>query len=209
MMLIGRYASPYTRRVAVALQVYDMAYRHESWSSFTEFERIAAHNPSARVPVLVLDSGEALIESAAILDYLDELAGPERAMIAPQGAERRAALRVCALAMSICDKLLSMIYDARNHAIACEAWRLRCEDQVARILDVLERQCADRGTGYWFGGRLTHADTAVTCAITFMRAVAPALLAREAWPALAGHVALCEALPAFAATAPTFPPPAT
>ena len=35
-------------------------------------------NPLRRVPTLVLDGGEALIESTAILDYLDELVGPER-----------------------------------------------------------------------------------------------------------------------------------
>ena len=47
--------------------------------------RLAAFNPLRRVPTLVLDGGEALIESTAILDYLDELVGPDKAMIAESG----------------------------------------------------------------------------------------------------------------------------
>ena len=45
-----------------------------------------AFNPLRRVPTLVLDGGEVLIESTAILDYLDELVGPDKAMIADSGA---------------------------------------------------------------------------------------------------------------------------
>ena len=48
--------------------------------------QIAPYNPLRRVPTLVLDDGEALIECTAILDYLDELVGPEKAMIAAEGA---------------------------------------------------------------------------------------------------------------------------
>src|ERR1700724_1722670 len=48
-----------------------------------EAEKIAPYNPLRRVPTLVLDSGEAMIESHIILDYLDELVGEEKAMIAP------------------------------------------------------------------------------------------------------------------------------
>ena len=39
-------------------------------------------NPLRRVPTLVLDDGEALIESAIILDHLDDGVGPDEAMIA-------------------------------------------------------------------------------------------------------------------------------
>ena len=34
-------------------------------------------SPIGRMPALILTSGEVLIESAAILDYLDEIAGAE------------------------------------------------------------------------------------------------------------------------------------
>ena len=40
---------------------------------------------------LVLDDGEALVESFAILDYLDELAGPAQALLPAHGAARRQA----------------------------------------------------------------------------------------------------------------------
>jgi glutathione S-transferase len=71
------------------------------WSTFREGDKIA---PIIRcgVPTMVLDDGEALIESSAILDCLDELVGPERAMIAAQGAarrDRRGVLRISATSL--------------------------------------------------------------------------------------------------------------
>ena len=89
MKLIGQYDSPFVRRVAVAMQMLGIAYDHWPWSTFGDADKVAQYNPLIRVPTLVLDDGEVLIESAAILDYLNELAGPERALIPPSGAARR------------------------------------------------------------------------------------------------------------------------
>src|SRR6478735_8183187 len=91
MFLIGQYDSPFVRRVAIALRLYGLPFEHRPWSTFGDADKIAPYNPLRRVPTLVLDSGEALIESTAILDYLDELVGPDKAMIAPRGARRRSA----------------------------------------------------------------------------------------------------------------------
>jgi len=70
MILIGQYDSPFTRRVAIALKLYGLAFEHRPWSTFGDADKIAPYNPLRRVPTLVLDDGEALIESTAILDYL-------------------------------------------------------------------------------------------------------------------------------------------
>ena len=78
MILIGQYGSPFVRRVAMALGLYGIRYEHRPWSTFGDAGCIAPFNPLRRVPTLVLDSGEALIESGAILDYLDELVGSSR-----------------------------------------------------------------------------------------------------------------------------------
>ena len=76
MLLIGMFDSPFVRRVAVSLKRLDIGFEHANWSVGRDFDRIRAYNPLGRVPTLVLDDGEALIESSAILDYIDELAGP-------------------------------------------------------------------------------------------------------------------------------------
>src|SRR5215813_10852277 len=81
MFLIGQYDSPFVRRVAIALKLYGLAFEHKPWSTFGDADKIAPYNPLRRVPTLVLDDGEALIESTIILDYLDELVGPEKAML--------------------------------------------------------------------------------------------------------------------------------
>ena len=111
MFLIGQYDSPFVRRTAIALRLYGLSFEHKPWSTFGDAEKVAAYNPVRRVPTLVLDDGEALIESGAILDHLDELVGPERAMIARSGPERRRHLRITALATGLADKSVSLVYE--------------------------------------------------------------------------------------------------
>jgi glutathione S-transferase len=101
MFLIGQYDSPFVRRVAIALRLYELPFEHRPWSTFGGGNKIAPFNPLRRVPTLVLDSGEALIESGAILDHLDEQVGRDNAMIAASGPPRRHALRTCALATGL------------------------------------------------------------------------------------------------------------
>ena len=56
MILIGRYDSPFVRRVAIALRLYRIDYEHRPWSTFGDADRIAAFNPLRRVPTLVLEA---------------------------------------------------------------------------------------------------------------------------------------------------------
>src|ERR1700752_4095960 len=111
MFLIGQYDPPFVRPVAIALRLYGLKFDHKPWSTFGDAEKIAPYNPLRRVPTLVLDTGEALIERAAILDYLDETVGPERAMLPAKGAERRKQLRIIALATGLGDKAVSLLYE--------------------------------------------------------------------------------------------------
>src|SRR4051794_35373169 len=167
MFLIGQYDSPFVRRVAIALRLYGLAFEHRPWSTFGDADRIAPYNPLRRVPTLVLDDGEALIESAAILDYLDELAGPEKAMIAPGGAARRRQLRMVALATGLGDKAVSLVYERVLRKQQLQLWVERCEAQIAGVLGVLEQERAAVATPYWFGDRIGHADIAVACVLRF------------------------------------------
>jgi glutathione S-transferase len=208
MILIGQYDSPFVRRVAIALRLYELPFEHRPWSTFAEGDKIAPYNPLRRVPTLVLDGGEALIESTAILDYLDELVGPDRAMIAAKGPERRHALRLCALATGLGDKAVSLLYErVLRKDRQSRIWVERCEAQIGGVLDVLEKERAGIATPFWFGTRIGHADIAVACALRFTREAHPALFDPARHPALSAHAARCEAMPAFAEIVQPLNPP--
>ena len=151
MILIGQYDSPFIRRVAIAMRLYGLAFEHRPWSTFGDGDKIAPYNPLRRVPTLVLDDGEALIESTAILDYLDELVGPEKAMIAARGAARRHALKICALATGLGDKAVSLVYERVLRKEPSKIWVDRCEAQVGGVLEVLEKARDEVETPWWFG----------------------------------------------------------
>jgi glutathione S-transferase len=207
MILIGQYDSPFVRRVAIALRLYGLPFEHRPWSTFGEADKIAPFNPLRRVPALVLDGGEALIESTAILDYLDELVGPEKAMIAERGPERRRALKICALATGLGDKAVSLVYERVLRKDASKLWVERCEAQIGGVLDALEIERAAIATPFWFGTRIGHADIAVACVLRFTGEAHPTLLGAARYPALAAHAARCEALPPFQEIVQPLAPP--
>lgn len=208
MILIGQYDSPFVRRVAVALVLYGFPYEHRPWSTFRDAAQIAHFNPLRRVPVLVADDGEPLIESAAILDYLDGLAGPGRALIAGEGPARRDALKVCALATGLADKAVILVYERVLHEQSSPVWVERCRTQIEAVLEALEADRRSRPDASWWGERMGHADIAVACALRFLREAHPECFDAARWPHLALHCARCEALEAFQAVTQPFLPPA-
>jgi glutathione S-transferase len=207
MFLIGQYDSPFVRRVAIALRLYGITFEHRPWSTFGDADKIAPYNPLRRVPTLVLDDSEALIESHIILDYLDEHVGDAKAMIAPHGIERRRHLKICALATGLADKSVSLVYESVLRKEQLKLWVDRCEAQILGALDVLETERAAVKTPYWFGERIGHADIAVACTLRFTGEAHPHLFTAARHPALSAHAARCEALPPFKEIAQPLAPP--
>ena len=198
MILIGQYDSPFVRRVAIAMRLYGMQFEHRPWSVFGDAEKIAQYNPLMRVPTLVLNTGEALLESHAILDALDQLAPPALAMMPAGGAERREAMKVCALATGLADKAVSLVYEGAIHKRETQVWVDRCRSQIAGCLRELERSRTARTTPWWFGQAIGHADVTVACVIRFLGDAHPGLFdISEGWPMLSAHAARCESLPPF------------
>jgi glutathione S-transferase len=207
MFLIGQYDSPFVRRVAIALRLYGLAFEHRPWSTFGDADKIAPYNPLRRVPTLVLDDGEALIESMFILDYLDELVGPEKAMLPRGGIERRKHLRICALASGLGDKAVSLLYERVLRKEQLALWVQRCEAQISDVLDALEAERAGVTTPYWLGDRIGHADIAVACVVRFTREAHPQLFDATRYAALSAHADRCEGLAPFKEIVQPLAPP--
>jgi glutathione S-transferase len=207
MILIGQYDSSFVRRVGIALTLYGLPFEQRPWSVFGDAEAIRAYNPLVRVPVLLLDDGEVLIESHAMLDHIDGLMPASRRMFPSGEPQRRRALKVAALATGLADKAVSLFYELRLHDHPSPDWMIRCRGQIVATLDALEADRAARDTPYWFGETIGHADIAVACALRHAGDSHPGLIVPEARPALAAHCARLEALPVFRSIQQAFVPP--
>lgn len=208
MMLIGQYDSPFVRRVGIALTLYGLAFEHRPWSVFGDAEKIQPYNPLIRVPTLVLDNGEVLIESHSILDYLDSLVPADRVMFPVTEPARHQALAIAALATGLGEKAVSLFYEKRLHQTVSDVWVARCGSQIAATLAVLEADRAGRLGTHWFGERLGHADIAVAAVLRFLTEAHAGLVTLADYPALQAHEARLEALPVFQAVRQPFIPPA-
>jgi glutathione S-transferase len=205
MILVGQYDSPYVRRVAITLHTLELPFSRNPISVFGDADEMRAINPLGRIPSLVLDDGEALIDSAAILDYLDELVGPAQALLPPGGPARRRALRIIALATGAIDKAGAIAYERalrppeKQHA----PWIERCAVQLASALAALEAAVPQGRDAPWVGGdHPGQADITVGCALGYLLLRVPEALAACSMSSLERLAAACEELEAFRATRP-------
>ena len=197
MILIGQFDSPFVRRVGIAMTLYELPFSHRPWSVFGDVEKIRPYNPLVRVPTLVLDDGEVLIESHSIIDYLDSLVPAERVMFPLTEPARHQALKVAALATGLADKAVSLFYEKRLHREVSDVWVNRCRTQIESVLAVLDKDRAGRSGTYWFGERIGHADIAVAATLRFLGEAHAGLISLADFPALSVHAARLEALPVF------------
>jgi glutathione S-transferase len=197
MILVGQYDSPYTRRVAISLMVLGIPYKHDTRSVFGDFDSMRTTNPLGRIPSLILDDGAVLIDSAAILDHIDETVGPQRALLAPSGKPRRDALQRIALANGAVDKIGGGYnYERliRPSQYRWPEWMARCTTQGLGALAALDSLD-------WPGGAIDQAQITAACAFDYIQVTAPDLAPAGKFPALDGLAKRLCGLPAFRKTA--------
>src|SRR5882724_6172128 len=159
MMLVGVNRSPFTRRVAITLKVYGMPYEQLPLSGFNDRAEVRVSNPLGRIPALVLDDGDVLVDSGAIIDHLDEAFGRDRALTPAAGSDRRAVMKVAAIMMGACDKGLQAAYERNHHPPEKlhQPWIDDCVAQMTHALAAIEAIIAP-GSHHVLLHRLTQAD---------------------------------------------------
>jgi glutathione S-transferase len=201
MILVGQYDSPYVRRCAIALHILEIPFARDTRSVFADADAMRAINPVGRIPSLVLDDGEVVIDSAAILDCIDQMVGPDRALLPPTGAARRAALFLSVLAAGTIDKMGALVYERtlRPPDKQYAPWIERVTTQLTSGLAGLEARIGD---GWAAGPRPLQPDITIGCMVYYLRDRARDVYADDRYPRLARLADRCNALPAFVATTP-------
>lgn len=207
MILIGQYDSSFVRRVGIALKLFGVPFEHRPWSVFSDKTRIRQFNPLMRVPTLVLDDENALVDSHLILAHLESMVSPGRSLWPSAEPDRHRALGVTGLATGLADKGVSLFYEQQLHKEVSPLWVERCRAQISGALSMLEEDRAERQSTYWFGEAIGHADIAVACAIRHTNEALPGVVAMQDYPNLYAHCDRLEELPVFREISQPFIPP--
>lgn len=199
MKLIGLFDSPYVRRVAVSMRLQGFAFEHVALSVFRHLDEMRKINPLVKVPMLVLDNGEQLIESSFILDYLDGEVAPERRLAPPSGAARMRIRQHCAIALIAIEKAVQLMYETqlRPTEFIYKPWADRCTVQMHDAFAMLDQRPQ---SALLSGEAITQADITSAVALGFARYVHPTHFPLDRYPRLAQLSAYCEALPEFIET---------
>ena len=195
-ILIGRLLSPFVRRVAVTLAHFGITFERRILSAVDHISEVERTNPIGRVPALILPDGETLIDSAAILDYLDGLAGADRALVPATGPSRRRALYLLALSCGAIER--SMLANAerrRPQALQMPERLERLLRQTRQGFEALDRELA--GRDWYIADHVMQPDITTAVGVTFVRHIFPGLIDHNVVPRLDAVTARCEALPAF------------
>ncbi|OZI37197.1 glutathione S-transferase [Bordetella genomosp. 10] len=194
--------SPFVRKVMVCAHLAGLADRIEWLSSAAHpihrDARIAAHNPLAKVPTLILEDGQALYDSRVICEYLASLGGNDH-LFPSGGARRWQALTRQALGDGLLDAALLARYEltARPAEKQWTGWREAQLTKVDACLADIEAQASALATN-----RPCIGGVAIGCALGYLDFRFPDIDWRATHPGAARWFGVFGALPAMQATMP-------
>jgi len=148
-------ASPFARKVRIAARETGLIARIQeidtAVSPVAPNTDLAAANPLAKIPALVLDDGTTLFDSRVICEYLDSLAGQK--LFPSEGTPRWQALRLQALCDGILDAAVLVRYEnaVRPAAHRWDGWIEAQRGKIERGLAALEALQPEWGSCFCIG----------------------------------------------------------
>ncbi len=200
MRLIIASPSPYARKARIALHEKSLPFVEELTVPWNPGSVAPAYNPLGKIPILILDDGQAIYDSSVILEYLDTVAGTH-ALIPAAGSERVKAKQMEALADGISDAVVLIALEARRKP------ELQSRDWVARQRAKIDAGMAelDRvlGEQLWLvGTAFGLADIAAGSALGYTTLRLADHPWRRAYPRLAAYADRLEQRPSFQKSQP-------
>ncbi|MDN2677723.1 glutathione S-transferase [Janthinobacterium sp. SUN033] len=200
MKLIGMLDSPYVRRVAICLQLQGISYEHLPLSVFRNMDAVREINPVIKVPTLVLDDGQVLMDSTLILQYLS-LLRPDTAV--PALADSVRALRLTGLALAAYEKAVQIVYERKLRPLDKQhaPWLERVSMQLHAAWNALEQECAHLPLPGETGS-IDQAGVTIAVGWSFAQLETSDIVKPSDYPAIHAYTRSAETLPAFLATPP-------
>jgi glutathione S-transferase len=198
MQLYSNSMSPYGRKVMIVLHELALLDRVTLVDAQPRErpEEVIGHNALGKIPVLITDSGQHILDSPVICEFLDAEYGGNK-LVPASGAERWRALTMVAAADGIVDAAILVrnerLRPAGQRSDAFIDWNAQ---KVSRSLDAFEARAADIRETFDLG------VIALGCAIGYVPRRLEEYDGLKSWPQLAELVAQLAERPSFAKTAP-------
>ena len=137
MKILYSPASPYSAKVRMAAGYCGLDFESVATDTNADPDLLIGGNPLGKIPTLIDDSGQAIYDSRAIMQYLDRASGRK---LFPRNADKRTEVEVLeALCDGTTDCLLAIVYERRFRPEdkIHQAWIDRQWSKVERSLDRL------------------------------------------------------------------------
>lgn len=195
MKLIGMMDSPYVRRVAVSLALYDVEFESQPLSVFSTFEAFSQQNPVVKAPTLVLDDGTVLMDSTLILHYFESIADASHRLLPQQPQALAGDLRLLGLILAASEKAVQHVYEHRLRPE--EKQHQPWTERVTRQLMAACREWDRLLDGRQISDRADQVAISSTVVWTFIQQMIPAVVTAAEFPAIQRVSTRFETQPAF------------
>jgi len=194
--------SPFARRVRVALHENEISFKERVFDVFQPSPELFKANPLGRVPALILENGQVLIDSCLILQALYE---DEESKFMPRDRSRRLKVfHAQSIAQGMCEKTVEYFLEKLRPENIQDPENLAEIDAVlVRAIGRFEEMLATSGDGYLVenGGEPTQADFDLGTTLAYMKFRYP-LKWEVSHPRAAGLLARMNERPSFQKTVP-------
>lgn len=197
MILIGMLDSPYVRRVAIYMKVLGIQFEHRPLSVFSDFDALAKINPTVKVPTLITDDNQVLIDSTLIINYLEKYSAHTPVPTSASEAEEQRDLRLTGFALPACEKAVQIVYEqrVRPEEKQHQPWVNRITQQLHGAWQTL-----DNGLRESHPDMLSVAGISIAVAWSFTDVMLPDTVSRARYPEAARFTSLAEQQTEFLTT---------
>ncbi|RPI46834.1 MAG: glutathione S-transferase [Betaproteobacteria bacterium] len=201
MKLLGSPGSPFVRKVRVIAAEKNIPIDYVIQRANAPGSPVPDLNPLGKIPVLVLDNGEAVYDSVVIGEYLDGLK-PEPRLVPADFAGRIAVKRFEALGDGLAEVAVTISHDLgpMNDPKSREDWMPRQHGKLERTLAHYERSL--QGHAWLHADQFGLADVCAGYALFYLDQVLAQIDWRRQHPGLAAYAERLGARRSFQTTIP-------